>query len=68
MRPLIACGTWIRDNDRAIIDYISKCDVFPEIPMIAEATGLPEKRIARTLKSLNAQERMYKGRRALIEE
>lgn len=68
MRLLIACGTWIRDWDRAVIDYIRSCDIFPNISMIVEETGLPEKRVMHTLRMLRSQEGMYVSRWCFFED
>lgn len=68
MNLLIACGTWIRDNDQSVIDYIESCDIFPNVSMIVEATGLPEQRVKRTLGMLRRQEGMRVSRSMLSED
>lgn len=68
MKLLIACGTWIREWDEAVIEYIQSCDIFPNISMIEKATGLPEKQIMRTLRLIKQQEGMYIGRFALFDD
>ena len=68
MKLLIACGTWIREWDKDVIEYIRSCDIFPNISMIIEATGLPEKRVTHTLKMLRSQEGMYVSRLSFFED
>lgn len=68
MKLLIACGTWIRERDRIVIDYIQNCEIFPNISMIMEATGLPENRVMRTMRILRSQEGMCVGRWSLLED
>ena len=65
---LIACGTWIRESDKTVIDYIRGCEIFPNVSMITEATGLSEKQVIRTLGRLRGQERMSVGRWSLFED
>lgn len=68
MKLLMICGTWIHEWDKAVIDYIRSCDIFPNTSMIVEATGLPEKRVNHTLRMLRSQEGMCVGRWGLFED
>ena len=68
MKLIMACGTWVREWDEAVIEYIQSCDIFPNITMIEKATGLPEKQILRTLRSIKWQEGMYVSRFALFSD
>lgn len=68
MKLLMVCGTWIRENDRVIIDYIRKCSIFPNVNMIVAATGLPECRVKHTLSMLRRQEGMRVGRCSLFDD
>lgn len=56
MKLLIACGTWIKDNDRKVIRYIKRCDIFPNVRMICTATGLSNQSVLHTLRMLRQQE------------
>lgn len=56
MELLIACGTWIKDDDRKVIRYIKNCDIFPNVNMICTATGLSERSVLHTLRMLRQQE------------
>ena len=56
MKLLIACGTWIKDNDRKVIRYIQSCEIFPNVSMICTATGLSERSVLHTLGMLRQQE------------
>lgn len=56
MKQLIACGTWIKDNDRKVIRYIKRCDIFPNVRMICAATGLSDQPVLHTLRMLRQQE------------
>ena len=66
---LMACGTWIDKNkwNDTVINYIYSCDIFPNITMIAEATGFPEQCVKFTLSMLKKQEEMRVSRGMLFE-
>lgn len=56
MKLLFTCSTWINDNDRKIIHYIEDCDIFPNVNMICQATGIREKSVRHTIRMLRQQE------------
>ena len=66
MQLLIACGTWIREQDKTVIDYIHSCDIFPNVAMICDATRLPDFMVASTLDMLKQQEGILIGIKLLF--
>lgn len=56
MDLFIACGTWIKDDDRKVIRCIKSCDISPNVRMICTATGLSEQSVLHTLGMLRQQE------------
>ena len=68
MRLLCVCGTWIKKYHRDVVRYIDSCEIFPNIQMIVEATGVPEYLASHTVGMLFGQERLYVGRTFLFAE
>lgn len=67
---LSASGTWINGwpYHRKVLEYIHSCEIFPNMKMITEATGIPAEKAKHTLGHLFAQERRAVSRPMFIAE
>lgn len=65
--PMI-CGSWIKEKDEKVIEFIKKCDHFPSIDEIVENTGVKAPQVKRTLKLLGQQIQLKKMRQKFLEQ
>jgi hypothetical protein len=68
MNIMCACGTWIKGYHENVVRHIESCEIFPNIQMIVEATGIPEHLVRHTVGMLLQQEGFCVGRTFLFAE
>lgn len=61
-----ACGSWIKEDDEKVIDYLTSVEEMPAPEIIAETVGLPVRKVYHTLRMLNQQARFLEGRRRFL--
>lgn len=61
----IACGTWIKENDKKVLNALKESDKMLSIEELKEITGLPEHKINRTLHLLAQQIQIVESRKRL---
>lgn len=66
MKIRCACGSWIKEDDEKVIDYLTSVEEMPAPETIAETVGLPVRKVYHTLRMLNQQARFLEGRRRFL--
>ncbi len=39
------CGTWMREDDEKMYNYLTSCEVWPTVDEVVKATGVRERRV-----------------------
>ena len=67
MKFTMACSTWIKEHDEAVLEIVAKADKMPPIEALMEMTGLPRFRIEGTLRMMRKQIAMAESRKRMTD-
>lgn len=66
MEIKMVCATWVKDDDRKVIDVLQRSDRWLSVEELVEITGIRPSAVKKTLALLCQQRGFYEGRRALF--
>lgn len=63
MKFEMACATWVKEEDKKVLEVLQKSDRWLTVQELSEITGLSPARVERTLKLLKQQMGFMKTRK-----
>ncbi len=64
----IVCSTWIREEDEKVLNILQESDRWMSVEELSAVTGLPERKVKRTLRLLIQQMKLYESRKRFFRE